>query len=82
MKVCHKLNTQGFVLSLCFFVHTLKVDTVKAMDRSILGHNLDQEERKVTHRPLRDFSGSGEGQSGTDNQGHKGDEEERRRQRW
>lgn len=39
-----------------------------------LGHNLDQKERKVTRRLLRDFSGSGEGQSGTDNQGHKGDE--------
>lgn len=52
----------------------LKIEIVKATDRSILGHNLDQEERKVTHRPQRDFSGSGEGQSGTDNQGHKGDE--------
>lgn len=35
---------------------------------------MEQEERKVTHGPLRDFSGCGEGQSGTDNQGHKGDE--------
>lgn len=52
----------------------LKIEIVKATDRSIFGHNLDQEERKVTHRPLRDFSGSGKGQSGTDNQGHKGDE--------